>query len=52
MKRERMTDGRWHAYVFGPPGHWHLVAAGATKAEAKANASKTSEGQREAKCGR
>lgn len=52
MKRERTKDGRWHAYVFGSPGHWNLVAEGATKAEAKASASETSEGQREAKCGR
>lgn len=52
MKLERMKDGRWHAYVFGPLGHWHLVATGATKAEAKANAAKTPEGRQEAKCGR
>lgn len=52
MKRERTKDGRWRAYVFGPPGQWHLVAAGEAKAEAKANASETSEGNREDKCGR
>lgn len=49
MKIERMENGRWHAYVFGPLGHWHLVATGRTKAEAKANAAKAQEGKKESK---
>ena len=52
MKLVKTNDGRWRAYVFGPLGHWHLVATGRTKAEAKANAAKTPEGRDEARCGR
>lgn len=52
MKLVCVKSGSWHAYVFGPLGHWHLVATGRKKAEAKANAAKTPEGKEEVRCGR